>query len=141
MGHLGRRRLRAGDTVVLGVAGGFFRSNMDFERFGGVSGGSIEYDGGQIAGYGGWDNSVWYDRAIVSAGFYDGESHRNFALIARRLTRAAARMLMRCRSTTKLGAGSRSEQRDADAVRRHHRCSRGARQLHRKRPAKHRARR
>ena len=69
-----------GDTVVLGVAGGFFRSDMDFERFGGVSGGSIEYDGGQIAGYAGWDNSVWYDRAIVSAGFYDGESHRNFAL-------------------------------------------------------------
>ena len=68
-----------GDTVVLGVAGGFFSSNMDFERFGGVSGGSIEYDGGQIAGYGGWDNGVWYDRAIVSAGFYDGESHRNFA--------------------------------------------------------------
>ena len=46
-----------GDTVVLGVAGGFFRSDMDFERFGGVSGGSIEYDGGQIAGYAGWDNS------------------------------------------------------------------------------------
>ena len=68
-----------GDTVVLGVAGGFFRSDMDFERFGGVSGGSIEYDGGQIAGYAGWDNGVWYDRAIVSAGFYDGESHRNFA--------------------------------------------------------------
>jgi len=63
----------------LGAAGGFFRSDMDFERFGGVSGGSIEYDGGQIAGYAGWDNAVWYDRAIVSAGFYDGESHRSFA--------------------------------------------------------------
>ena len=68
-----------GDTVILGAAGGFFRSDMDFERFGGVSGGSIEYDGGQIAGYAGWDNAVWYDRAIVSAGFYDGESHRSFA--------------------------------------------------------------
>jgi trimeric autotransporter adhesin len=69
-----------GDTVVVGVAGGFFSSDMDFERFGGVSGGSIEYDGGQIAGYAGWDNAVWYNRAIVSGGFYDGESHRNFAL-------------------------------------------------------------
>jgi outer membrane autotransporter protein len=68
-----------GDTVVLGVAGGFFRSDMDFERFGGVSGGSIEYDGGQIAGYAGWDNAVWYNRATVSTGFYDGESHRNVA--------------------------------------------------------------
>jgi uncharacterized protein with beta-barrel porin domain len=66
-----------GDTVVLGVTGGFFRSDMDFARFGGVSGGSIEYDGGQIAGYAGWDNAIWYNRTIVSAGFYDGESHRN----------------------------------------------------------------
>ena len=39
-----------GDTVMIRVlAGGFFRSDMDFEQFGGVSGGSIEYDGGQIA--------------------------------------------------------------------------------------------
>ena len=52
------------ETFFLGAAGGFFRSdNMDFDKFGGVSGGSIEYDGGQVAGYGGWDNRVWYDRA------------------------------------------------------------------------------
>ena len=71
------------ETFFLGAAGGFFRSdNMDFDKFGGVAGGSIEYDGGQVAGYGGWDNRVWYDRAIVSGGFYDGESHRDFAFRA-----------------------------------------------------------
>jgi outer membrane autotransporter protein len=63
-----------------GVAGGFFQSNdIDFARFGGVNGGSANYDGGQVAGYGGYDNQVWYDRAIVSGGFYSGEVHRNFA--------------------------------------------------------------
>jgi len=50
-----------------------------FARFGGVNGGSANYDGGQVAGYGGYDNQVWYDRAIVSGGFYSGEVHRNFA--------------------------------------------------------------
>ena len=64
----------------LGVAGGFFQSNdIDFDHFGGVNGGSANYDGGQVAGYGGYDNHVWYDRAIVSAGFYSGEVHRNIA--------------------------------------------------------------
>jgi trimeric autotransporter adhesin len=71
------------ETFFLGAAGGFFKSdNMDFDKFGGVQGGSIEYDGGQVAGYGGWDNGVWYNRAIVSGGFYDGESHRNFSFRA-----------------------------------------------------------
>jgi trimeric autotransporter adhesin len=68
------------DTVSFGFVGGFFWSDMDFERFGGVPGASIKYDGGQIAGYAIWDNSVWYDRSIVSAGFYRGDSHRSFAL-------------------------------------------------------------
>ena len=66
------------DAVFVGFAGGFSSSLMDFERFGGA-GASIKYDGGQIAGYGAWDNGVWYNRAIVSAGFYSGESHRSFA--------------------------------------------------------------
>jgi uncharacterized protein with beta-barrel porin domain len=68
------------DTVSFGFAGGFFWSDMDFERFGDVPGASIEYDGGQIASYATWDDGVWYDRAIVSAGFYRGESHRGFAV-------------------------------------------------------------
>jgi uncharacterized protein with beta-barrel porin domain len=63
----------------LGVAGGFFQSNdINFGNFGGVNGGSANYDGGQVAGYGGYDNQLWYDRAIVSGGFYSGEIHRNF---------------------------------------------------------------
>ena len=66
------------DTVSFGFVGGFFWSDMDFERFGGP-GATIRYDGGQIASYATWDNSVWYDRAIVSAGFYRGDSHRSFA--------------------------------------------------------------
>jgi len=53
---------------------------MDFNAWGGVSGGTIDYDGGQIALYGGYDNAVWYNRAIVKFGWYDGDSHRNFGL-------------------------------------------------------------
>jgi outer membrane autotransporter protein len=68
------------DTFMIGFAGGFFHSNMDFDNFGGVPGGKIEYDGGQIAGYAAWDTTIWYNRAIVSGGFYSGHSHRNFAL-------------------------------------------------------------
>jgi len=64
--------------IFMGVAGGFFNSNMDFDKFGGARGATIDYSGGQVAGYAGWDNSVWYNRGIVSAGFYNGNSHRNF---------------------------------------------------------------
>jgi trimeric autotransporter adhesin len=67
-----------GSPIFLGVAGGFFSSNMDFDKFGGARGANIDYSGGQVAGYAGWDNSIWYNRGIVSAGFYDGTSHRNF---------------------------------------------------------------
>ena len=67
------------DRFTLGLAGGYFRSNMDFQNVGGVPGGTIEYSGGQIAGYAAWDTSVWYNRAIVSGGFYSGESHRDFS--------------------------------------------------------------
>jgi outer membrane autotransporter protein len=73
------------DRWFFGVAGGYFDSNMGFDQWGGVNGGTIDYDGGQLALYGGWDNSVWYDRAIVSFGWYSGESHRNFALIGQAL--------------------------------------------------------
>ena len=68
------------DKFMIGFAGGFFRSNMDFNNFGGVPGGKIEYDGGQIAGYAAWDTTIWYNRAIVSGGWYSGDSQRNFAL-------------------------------------------------------------
>ena len=60
----------------IGIAGGYFNSNMDFDQFGGVNGGSIRYSGGQVAGYGGYDDRLWYGRAIVSAGFYSGNSTR-----------------------------------------------------------------
>jgi len=64
----------------IGGAAGYFDSEMDFNKWGGVSGGTIDYDGGQIALYGGYDNAVWYNRAIVKFGWYDGTSHRNFGL-------------------------------------------------------------
>jgi outer membrane autotransporter protein len=63
-----------------GIAGGYFQSDMNFGSSGGVGGGSINYSGGQIAGYGGYDNSVWYDRAVLSAGFYSGTSSRTVTL-------------------------------------------------------------
>ena len=63
----------------VGVAGGYFDSEMDFANWGGVNGGSIEYDGGQFAVYGGYDNSVWYNRSILSFGWYSGSSNRDFA--------------------------------------------------------------
>ena len=59
-----------------GIAGGFFDSNMDFDGWGGRKGASIDYDGFQVAGYGGYDNSIWYARGVVSFGSYDGDSHR-----------------------------------------------------------------
>jgi hypothetical protein len=59
-----------------GIAAGYFSSNMKFDPWGGVSGGSIKYDGFQIAGYGGYDNRVWYGRGILAYGGYSGESHR-----------------------------------------------------------------
>jgi outer membrane autotransporter protein len=62
-----------------GVAFGYFDSDMDFSRWGGVSGAQIDYDGGQVAVYGGYDNNTWYNRAILSFGWYSGSSHRNFA--------------------------------------------------------------
>jgi outer membrane autotransporter protein len=68
------------DRWFAGIAGGGFWSDMEFDRFGGVPGGTIDYDGGQIALYGGWDSDVWYNRAIVSAGFYSGDSHRFIAI-------------------------------------------------------------
>jgi uncharacterized protein with beta-barrel porin domain len=60
----------------VGIAGGYFNSDMRFDQFGGINGGSIRYSGGQVAGYGGYDDRSWYGRAIVSAGFYTANSNR-----------------------------------------------------------------
>ena len=66
------------DHIFLGLAGGYFSSNMNFDRFGGLDGASGDYQGGQFAAYGAWDNTVWYGRGIVSAGVYSGSMHRDF---------------------------------------------------------------
>jgi uncharacterized protein with beta-barrel porin domain len=60
----------------LGLAGGYFQSNMNFDSWAGVQGASIDYQGGQIAGYAAWDTGIWYNRGIIAGGFYNGTSHR-----------------------------------------------------------------
>jgi uncharacterized protein with beta-barrel porin domain len=60
----------------LGATAGYFNSNMNFNNWGGVSGGSIRYDGFQVAGYGGYDDRVWYARGILAYGNYSGSSSR-----------------------------------------------------------------
>ena len=59
-----------------GLAGGYFDSNGDFDNWGGARGASIDYDGFQIAAYGGYDNSTYYARGVLAYGNYDGDSHR-----------------------------------------------------------------
>lgn len=68
------------DKVFLGLAGGYFDSSMDFDSWGGRSGASIDYDGAQIALYGGWDDGATYFRNIVSYGGYSGTSHRDVGI-------------------------------------------------------------
>jgi outer membrane autotransporter protein len=65
------------DSFYAGIAGGWIKSEMDFDNFGGRSGASIDYQGWHIAGYGGYDNRVWYLRGIVDFASYDDcEAHR-----------------------------------------------------------------
>jgi len=59
-----------------GVAAGYFDSDMDFDNWGGRSGSAIDYDGFQLAAYGGYDDSIWYLRGVLAYGNYDGDSHR-----------------------------------------------------------------
>jgi len=59
-----------------GIAGGYFNSSGDFDNWGGRDGATIDYDGLQLAAYGGYDNSIYYLRGVVSYGNYDGDSHR-----------------------------------------------------------------
>lgn len=68
------------EQVFFGLAGGYFTSNMNFDGWGGRSGASIDYDGFQIAAYGGWDNGTWYARNILSYGGYNGSSHRDVGI-------------------------------------------------------------
>jgi outer membrane autotransporter protein len=67
------------ENWFLGMAGGYFDSQGDFDNWGGVSGGSIDYDGLQLAAYGGYDDSVIYARGVLAYGNYDGDSHRQIA--------------------------------------------------------------
>ena len=65
------------DDLFAGIAGGYFDSQGDFDKFGGRSGASIDYDGLQLAAYGGYDNSLYYLRGIVAYGNYSGDAHRD----------------------------------------------------------------
>ena len=47
--------------------------------WGGRPGAAIDYDGWQVAAYGGYDNSVVYARGILAYGWYDGDSSREIA--------------------------------------------------------------
>ncbi len=67
-------------NVYVGLAGGYFNSSMDFDDWGGRNGASINYDGGQVALYGGYDDGTWYGRNILSYGFYSGTSQRDFGI-------------------------------------------------------------
>lgn len=59
-----------------GAAGGYFSSDMNFDPFGGPTGSSIDYQGGQVALYGGYDTGSWYTRGVLAGGFYNGSSTR-----------------------------------------------------------------
>jgi outer membrane autotransporter protein len=65
------------ESWFLGIAGGYFDSNGDFDSWGGRRGASIDYDGLQLAAYGGYDNSVVYARGVLAYGNYDGDSERD----------------------------------------------------------------
>ena len=64
----------------VGLAGGYFTSDMGFDDWSGAGGSSIDYGGLQAALYGGYDDGTWYARGIGSFGLYSGDSHRLFGL-------------------------------------------------------------
>ena len=65
------------DSFYAGIAGGWISSEMDFDNFGRRRGASVDYEGWHVAGYGGYDNRVFYLRGIVDFASYDGETHRD----------------------------------------------------------------
>jgi outer membrane autotransporter protein len=60
------------ESFYMGIAVGYLDSDMDFKWFGN----KIDYDGLQLALYGGYDDTENYIRGILSYGTYDGNSHR-----------------------------------------------------------------
>jgi outer membrane autotransporter protein len=60
-----------------GIAGGYFNSDLDYNSWGARRGASGKYDGWQIAGYGGYDNSESYARAILAYGVWDTKVNRD----------------------------------------------------------------
>jgi outer membrane autotransporter protein len=64
------------DHMFLGIAGGYFNSNGSFDSWAGRDGAAINYDGLQLAAYGGYDNSVYYLRGVASYGNYQGDANR-----------------------------------------------------------------
>ena len=60
------------DSFYMGIAVGYLDSDMDFKWFGN----KIDYDGIQLALYGGYDDTENYIRGILSYGSYNGDSHR-----------------------------------------------------------------
>ena len=70
------------DSLFFGIAGGYFNSKGSFDNWGGASGASIDYDGLNLAAYGGYDNSTYYLRGIVAYGNYSGNATRHLALDA-----------------------------------------------------------
>jgi subtilase-type serine protease len=65
------------DSFYAGIAGGWISSEMDFDNFGRRKGASADYEGWHVAGYGGYDNRLFYLRGIVDYANYDGETHRD----------------------------------------------------------------
>ena len=64
------------NALFVGFAAGYYNSSMDFDRFNN----KIDYNGFQVAGYGGFDNGMWYGRGILSYGNYDANSHRHITI-------------------------------------------------------------
>jgi outer membrane autotransporter protein len=67
------------ENWFLGIAGGYFNSDGEFDDWGGRQGTDYDYDGLQLAAYGGYDNSTYYLRGVLSYGNYEGESNRMIA--------------------------------------------------------------
>ena len=64
------------DNWFAGLAGGYFSSNGNLDDWGDRTGSSVNYDGLQVAAYGGYDNSVYYVRGVLAYGNYQGDSQR-----------------------------------------------------------------
>ncbi|WP_395685452.1 autotransporter domain-containing protein [Aestuariivirga sp.] len=68
------------ENWFIGLAGGYFNSTGNFDDWGGRDGASIDYSGWQFAAYGGFDNSDYYLRGIMTYGGYEGSANRSFTM-------------------------------------------------------------